>query len=381
MLTATRPQHEEYSLRRRRSAHQGADSRWISLAAAPPCLNFTSNDYLGLARHPDVIAALQQAAQHWGFGSGSSALISGYSQTTADLEQRFAQWQEREAALFFNSGYQANLAVLSCFASRHHRIIADKAIHASLLDGAALSRAKLQRFAHNSPEQAKQLLADSDTPALLVSESVYSMAGDIAPIDDYRRLASQYGATLLVDDAHGLGILGDDGRGAVSHFHADQQTLPLLVTPFGKAMGGMGAMVSGSSADIDHLLQHARSYRYTTALPPAVPAALHQSLTALVEEHWRRRQLQANIHQFLDQARSRNIPLVASDATPIMAVPVGDNQRTLEIQAALRQTGIYVSAIRPPTVPRGCARLRITLSSLHQPADIKRLISSLEEYL
>lgn len=342
-------------------------------------INFASNDYLALARHPKVNRAFLQAAQHYGLGSGSSPLVAGFFHAQRQLEEEMASFLNRESSLLFNSGYQANLGIISALGDRHTSIIADKLCHASLLDGIQLSRAKHYRYQHQNIQQAKFYLEKITTKKILLTESIFSMEGDITPLHDLLCLAQSYNATFIVDDAHGFGILGGKGSGCSEYFALKQNDIDCLVIPLGKALGGFGAIVSGTKNMIDYLLQFSRSYRYSTALPPAVAAAALTSLKLLMKENWRREKLKSLINYFNRVAISHNLSLISKDLTPIKSILVGTNTLTLKLQNALLHQGFLVSAIRPPTVPKNTARLRISLNCNHREKQIDRLLAILAE--
>ncbi len=359
------------------------------------CLSFCSNDYLGLANHPRVVRALQDGAARHGVGSGASHLVSGHGRAHHELEEALAAWCGRERALLFSTGYMANLGVLSALAARGDRVYADRLDHASLLDAARLAEARLKRYRHNDATQLATWLEEAPTPiptqeqgqgqgqgqAFIVSDGVFSMDGDLAPLPELAALAARHRAWLMIDDAHGLGVIGADGGGCVAHYGLGQAEVPILVGTLGKAFGTFGAFVAGSAELIETLIQFARSYIYTTALPPAVASATLAALAVAREESWRRERLAALARRFRDGAGSLGLPLypAAPDAPPTPIIPLlcGSAERALALSAALREQGIVVTAIRPPTVPRGTARLRITLCAEHSDAHIDRLLDTL----
>jgi 8-amino-7-oxononanoate synthase len=344
----------------------------LILVNQQPLIHFCSNDYLGMATHPSVIRAYTQGAEKYGVGSGSAALISGYSKPHQLLEETFANMLNRDRALLFNSGYHANLGVITTFANKSSTIIADKHCHASIIDGIILSRAKHKRYHHNDYAHAETLLASTNTNnTLLITESVFSMSGGVTNLSLLSKLAAQYNANLIVDDAHGFGIL--------SH-PLSQQDVPCLMIPFGKSLGSMGAIVSGSHDTIETLLQGARSYRYSTALPPATCCATLEALTILAQEPWRRIKLQQLSAFFINEARSRHLILAAYDETPIKSILIGTNTATVSIQEKLMQDGFYVSCIRPPTVPVNSARIRISLNCFHTEEQITALLDKVKEH-
>src|SRR3990167_6892254 len=340
--------------------------------------NFAGNDYLGLAQDDRIKQAMIDGINEFGFGSASSPMITGYSSAHQQLEEHFADFSGRERALFFNSGYHANLGVISTFANRNTPIIADKHVHASLIDAITLSRAPHDRYHHHDHQHAEAILRkQTDHHALLITESVFSMTGAITRVDQLSILAKENNATLIVDDAHGIGILGNHGRGATEHFHLNKDDVPLLITPFGKAIAGMGAIVSGNHDDIEYLLQHARTYCYSTAMPPAFCRGTQMALRIIQQEPWRIERLRALIQYFHGQAAERKITLIASDMTPIKCILTGGNELALALQEKLISHGLFVAAIRPPTVPVNAARLRISLSAAHTETNITLLLDIL----
>lgn len=341
-----------------------------------PCVNLASNDYLGLAAHPAVVAAFAAAAQRWGVGSGASHLISGHSHEHQALEEELAEFTGRPRALLFSTGYMANLGVINALAGSGDLVVQDRLNHASLLDGGFLCRARFERYPHRDLEALAALLDLSAGRRLVVSDGVFSMDGDLAPLPELAALADRHRAWLMVDDAHGFGVLGAQGGGSVEHFGLDIDQVPILVGTLGKAFGTFGAFVAGSEALIETLIQFARTYIYTTALPPAVAAATRASLRLARTEPWRRDHLRNLIARFRAGAEALDIPLLPS-ATPIQPVPIGDPERTLAIATRLRTSGFLVGGIRPPTVPAGTARLRIALSAAHTDGQIDCLLSAL----
>ncbi len=344
-----------------------------------PYLAFSSNDYLGLANHPDVIGAFVGAAKRYGVGSGASHLVCGHSAEHHALEEELADFCGRERALLFSSGYMANLGAINALVGKGDAVFEDKLNHASLLDGGLLSGARFQRFLHNDLSNLSVRLKKSDAERkLIVVDGVFSMDGDTAPLDKLPALAEQNNSWLMVDDAHGFGCLGNNGGGSAEHFGLSQNQLPILMGTLGKAFGTSGAFITGSEALIETLIQFSRAYIYTTALPPAVAAATRMSLKLLQGEHWRRQQLQKNIQQFRSGADSLGLTLLNS-ATPIQPVLFGSEVKTMQVAQALEARGILVGAIRPPTVAVGSSRLRITLSAEHTDQQISQLLNVLAE--
>jgi len=346
-----------------------------------PMLSFSSNDYLGLANHPEVVDALGVASQRYGVGSGASHLVVGHSDCHHELEQALASFVGRERALLFSTGYMANLGVIHALAQRGDCVFEDRLNHASLLDGGLLSTAKFLRYRHNDMEHLENQLLKSDARRkLIVVDGVFSMDGDFADLPALSRLAKKYDAWLMVDDAHGLGCVGAGGRGSCEHFNLDANDVPILMGTLGKALGTFGAFVAGSETLIETLIQFARPYIYTTAMPPAIAAATLQSLRIIEKESHHLTQLSQRIELFRSECAACNITLMAS-TTPIQPVVVGDAARAIVVSETLRQKGFWVTPIRPPTVPAGSARLRVTLSAVHSVSEIAALVGALKEAL
>ncbi len=343
-----------------------------------PYLAFCSNDYLGLANHPQLIAALQQGAQAWGVGAGAAHLVSGHFTPHHVLEQQLAAFVGKTAALLFSTGFMANLGVVQALVGKGDTVFADKLNHASLNDAMLLSRAEVKRYRHNDMAQLPQLLESAASGRkLIITDAVFSMDGDIAPLPELLALCERYDAWLLVDDAHGFGVLGMQGRGSLAHFGLASPRIILMGT-LGKAAGVSGAFVAAERVVIDTLVNQARSYVYTTASPPALAVALQHSLRLIAQGDALRTHLQALIEQL--RAGLQDLPWsLMPSQTAIQPLLVGDNEAALQLSAGLRERGIWVAAIRPPTVPQGTARLRITLSAAHQAADVDRLIGALHE--
>lgn len=339
-------------------------------------LAFASNDYLGLASHPQVVEALQQGATRWGVGGGSAHLVTGHMQPHEELAQTLADWTGREAALLFGSGYQANLAVLTALLQSGDHLLHDRLNHASLLDGGRLSGARFQRYLHNDMVSLAAHLARCQGDTLIATDGVFSMDGDLAALPDICTLAGQHDAWVMVDDAHGLGVLGATGAGTLEHFGLDAQQVPVLMGTLGKALGTSGAFVAGSRELIDSLIQFARPYIYTTSSSPAVACATLASVRLAREDTERRQHLQALIRLFRHEAGLLGLPLMDSP-TAIQPLLVGDSGRALAMSQRLRERGIWVTAIRPPTVPEGGARLRITLTAAHSPQQVEQLLAAL----
>lgn len=367
-------------LRRARTTAEvfpSAGTREVVLASGRRLIDFSSNDYLGLARHPELAAAMSACAARCGAGSGASHLVTGHGAQHERLEAELAAFTHRERALLFSTGYMANLAVLATLAGRGERVLLDRLSHASLIDGARLSGAELRRYAHADAAAAVRLLAeDAGRTALIATDGVFSMDGDLAPLPELARAASESEAWLVVDDAHGLGVLGPSGRGALEHFGLDARAVPVLVGTLGKAFGSFGAFVAGDADLIELLIQKARPYIYTTALPQPVAAATRRALEIAQQEGWRRERVLALTARFRRLALEAGVPL-GDSATPIQPVPFESEAAALGAQRALEAAGFWVVAIRPPTVPRGSSRLRVTLSAAHTDAQLDELVAQL----
>ena len=370
-------------------------------------LSFCSNDYLGLANHPEVISAFKTVADEFGVGSTASHLVCGHSRYHHELEEAFAAWLNRPRALLFSTGYMANIGVLNALLGEGDQVFEDKLNHASLLDGGLSSGAKFQRFLHNDVEQLAKKISSSDSSSrypkgindrpgslsatepdpglrrddgrnrkLIAVDGVFSMDGDLAPLPELSEVAIKNNAWLMSDDAHAIGVLGKTGAGCAEHFNLDVQQLPIVMATLGKGLGTFGAIVAGSDALIETLIQFSRTYIYTTALPPAVAAATLASVKLAQTETWRREKLQSLIARFRGGAMQLGLPLMQSETT-IQPILIGDSAEALRISSALAERGIWISAIRPPTVPNGTARLRITFSAAHTDEQIDYLLENL----
>jgi 8-amino-7-oxononanoate synthase len=376
-LAVQTAERESANLRRRLRAIDHADGPWLQIGGRR-LLSFCSNDYLGLAQHPQLIAALNRAAREEGVGSTSAHLICGHRREHAELEEALAAWSGRERALLFSTGYMANLGVLQALLARGDVCVQDKLNHACLLDGAKLSGAELKRYPHADVDAAaRQLAAHPTAAALLATDGVFSMDGDVAPLRELAQLCTHEQATLLVDDAHGFGVLGDDGAGSLSAANLGQHEVPLLMATLGKALGCSGAFVAGSAAVIEGLVQFARPYIYTTAMPPALAAAALEAVQLAQKETWRRKKLAVLIARFRHGATELGLPL-ADSASAIQPLLLGSADAALAATQTLERQGLLVTAIRPPTVPAGQARLRITLSTAHEEAHVDQLLAALE---
>ena len=376
-LAVQTAERESAQLLRRLRTIEHADGPWLE-TGGQRLLSFCSNDYLGLAQHPQLIAAFKRVADDEGVGSTSAHLICGHRAEHAMLEEALAAWTGRERALLFSTGYMANLGVLQALLTRGDLCVQDKLNHACLLDGAQLSGAELKRYPHaDVAAAARQLAARGEAGALLATDGVFSMDGDIAPLRELAALCRREHATLMVDDAHGLGVLGDDGAGSVRAAGLSQRDVPVLMATLGKALGCAGAFVAGPAALIDGLTQFARPYIYTTAMPPALAAAAFTAVQLAQAESWRREKLNALISRFRTGAAQLGLTL-SSSSSAIQPLVLGDAQTALNAAQALEQRGLLVTAIRPPTVPAGSARLRITLSAAHEEEHVDQLLDALE---
>ena len=341
--------------------------------------SFASNDYLGLAQHAEVVRAMQEAANRWGVGSTAAHLLGGHRGPHAQLEREVAAWLGYESALLFSTGYLANLGVIAGLMERGDVCVQDKLNHACLIDGAKLAGCELRRYPHNDVDAAaRQLDAAADAPKLLATDGVFSMDGDLAPLPELAALARERDVPLLVDDAHGFGVLGPDGQGSPEHLGLSARDVPLRMVTLGKAVGCAGALVLGSRDLIDALVQFARPFVYSTAMPPAVAAATSAAIAIIRREPERRAHLQALIARFRAGAMQLGYTLMDS-VTPIQPLWIGDTDAAVALSNALMQRGCYVPAIRPPTVPSGSARLRVTLSAAHTAAQVDELLQTLND--
>ena len=342
-----------------------------------PMLSFCSNDYLGLAGHPQVIEALQRGAATHGAGSGSAHLVNGHSRAHHLLEEELAAFTGRPRALLFSTGYMANLGVLGALLGTGDRVHLDRLDHASLIDGGRLCGARLQRFPHADLQVLERRLGRTGAGETLVAtDGVFSMDGDLADLPALAALCRRHGAWLLVDDAHGIGVLGEEGAGSLEHFGLGPAEVPILMGTLGKALGTSGAFVAGSEELIETLIQRARSYIFTTAQSPALAEATRTSLRLVREQGWRRQRLRELVGRFRARARQLGLPLMDSH-TPIQPIVAGSAERARAWSRRLRQDGILVTPIRPPTVPEGSARLRVTLSAAHTDRHLERLLDAL----
>ncbi|MCT2534121.1 8-amino-7-oxononanoate synthase [SAR92 clade bacterium H231] len=368
--------HQQFLYRHRTHVASGCDA--VLQVDGKSLVNFCSNDYLGLAGHPDIAAALKAGVDQYGTGSGASHLISGHSTAHQHLEEQLAAFTGRPRALLFSTGYMANLGVINALVNRHDLVLEDQLNHASLLDGGHLSRADYKRYKHNNMQQLDYLLEQSTASRkLIVTDGVFSMDGDLAPLPEMSTVAAQHSGWLMVDDAHGMGVLGATGAGIVEQQGLTVEQVPILMGTLGKSFGTFGAFVAGSEALIETLIQFARTYIYTTALPPAIAAASSASLQLVRREHRRREHLQQLIQRFRDGAQQLGLQLMDSQ-TPIQPLLINNDQLVMEVNQQLRSRGFMVGAIRPPTVPAGSGRLRITLSASHSNQQIDQLLDALQ---
>ncbi len=380
MLTALQQELEQRKvsgLLRQRRLLDSPQAEHI-VANDKPYLSFCSNDYLGLANHPDLIAAMQKAADDSGVGSGASNLITGHHRYHDDLEKQLAKFMDMPAALLFSTGYMANIGVLGALMGRGDAIFADKLNHACLNDGAYFSYADFHRFPHNDVQALEKLLQASKAKhKLIAADAVFSMDGDIAPIPEYLALCEKYDAYLYLDDAHGFGVLGEHGQGSLNHFNIKSPRIIVMAT-LGKAAGVAGAFVAGEQVVIDYLIQKAKSYVYSTPAPPALSATLSASVKLIEQGDHLRANLNALIAYLKDNLKLSKWQLMPSD-TAIQPLLIGGNEESLAVSEYLQTQGILVPAIRPPTVPTGTARLRISLSAAHSLDDVKKLVAAIHE--
>ncbi|MEY3289653.1 MAG: 8-amino-7-oxononanoate synthase [Pseudomonadota bacterium] len=348
-------------------------------------INFCSNDYLGLANHPEVVSAFKNAVDQYGVGSGSAHLICGHSAAHHALEEELAAFTGRDRALLFSTGYMANMGVMSALLGRSDAVFEDRLNHASLLDGGLISGARFKRYAHADVENLNAHLKKTTGNKLIVTDGVFSMDGDFAPLKALSDAAKASSAWLMVDDAHGLGVIGEHGGGLLEYYGLGQAEVPVLMGTLGKGFGTFGAFVAGSDALIETLIQKSRTYIYTTALPAAVAEATRASLKIIIAENWRRDKLKKLADRFRLGAGQEGLavvnPLDAKSedhsTSAIQPIIIGESQRAVDISNDLLNAGFLVSAIRPPTVPKGSARLRVTFSALHEEYQVDRLLDAL----
>ena len=339
-------------------------------------LTFCSNDYLGLANHPKLTEAFQTAAKKYGVGSGAAHLVNGHNIEHQLLEEEIATFTGRKRALLFSTGYMANLGTIAALAEKGETIFQDKLNHASLIDAGRLSDATMWRYPHNDHDNLAKRLARQEASSMIITDGVFSMDGDCAELSGLATLAKQHQCWLMVDDAHGFGVLGASGAGLTEAQDLTSDQVPILMATLGKAAGTAGAFIAGDNDLIEYLIQSARTYVFTTAMPPAIAATGRMSLKLIQEESWRREQLQQNIKQFRQGAEASGLPLMPSN-TAIQPIMVGSSRTALDCSEQLLARGILVTAIRPPTVPKNEARLRVTLSASHTALQIEQLLEAL----
>ena len=375
---AERQSAGRYRRLRTRSGEQGVSV----IIDGKEMLSFCSNDYLGLAAHPTITKAFISAAETEGVGSGAAHLLSGHSSYHQQLEEALADFMGQESVLLFSSGYQANLGVIDGLMSRGDAVIQDKLNHASLLDGGRLSAAKSLRYQHVDMESLQRRLSKTKGNAcrLVVTDGVFSMDGDLAPLEPMIQLTQTYQAALMVDDAHAIGVLGEHGRGSVEHWEVKEDQMPIVMGTLGKAFGTAGAFVAADKDVIETLTQQSRTFVYTTAQPAAVAAASLASLALVKSENWRREKLQTLIEQFRKGVTELGLATMNS-LTPIQPIMIGDDKKAVVIGQELESRGFLLGVVRTPTVPMGSARLRVTLSTNHTEQNIQQLLEVLEDVL
>ena len=342
-------------------------------------LNFCSNDYLGLASDPRVRNAFQQGANDWGVGSGASHLVNGHTRAHEELEEALAEFTGRPRALVFSSGFAANLGTIAGLLKRSDHIFEDRLNHASLLDGGLISRAHFKRFPHRDYDQLREQLSDiyTESRKLIVSDGVFSMDGTSCDVRTMSDIAATHDAWLMIDEAHSLGVIGEQGRGLVHQTGATTDDVQVLIGTLGKAFGTQGGFVAGTDELIETLIQNARTYIYSTAIPSAIAVATITSLHIAAREEWRREKLAALIQRFRTGAEQLGLEMLDSD-TPIQPILLGSSERATEMSQLLEDQGMMITPIRPPTVKQGSSRLRITLTADHTEDDIDQLLSALE---
>ena len=378
-VSKTLKQRREDHLYRSRRVVSETDGRHVRIGDQS-LLSFCSNDYLGLAQHPEIRQALQQGVNDHGVGSGAAHLISGHNIAHHQLEEEIAEFVQRPRALLFSTGYMANLGAVQALVGKSDAVFEDRLNHASLIDAGLACGAKFHRHQHKDIASLNSLLKKSEArKKLVVTDSVFSMDGDIAPLDQLANCAEQHNAWLMVDDAHGIGVTGQQGRGTINQYQLTTKDVPILMATFGKAFGTFGAFVAGEEDVIEFLIQEARTYIYTTAFPPSLAEATRKSLALVQQDDWRRDKLAKLIEQFRKGAEQLGLKQLLS-STPIQPIILGENQKAIEVSEYLYSQGILVSAIRPPTVPVNSARLRITFSAHHEETDIEHLLSCLEKF-
>jgi len=375
-LSAELNQRKLDHLYRKRNSHDGPQTPQLKINGQT-LLAFCSNDYLGLANHPALISAAQNACVDYGLGSGASHLVAGHTDVHHELEEALARLTQRPRALLFSSGYMANMGVLSSLLDRQDAVYQDRLNHASLLDGGLLSAAKFQRYRHQDlSDLQRQLDKTQARRHLVATDAVFSMDGDTALLKPLSQLCCAQQAWLMIDDAHGFGVLGPDGGGSALAQGLTTDDCPIYMATLGKALGSYGAFVAGSDVLIETLIQFSRNYIYTTALPPAIAAASLAAVKLLQHEVWRQQHLNHLIRLFKQQAEHLRLPLMPS-GTAIQPLLIGSSEMALRLSESLKEMGFLVTAIRPPTVPKNTARLRITLSAAHTENHLQQLLAAL----
>ncbi len=375
-LARAQAERAERALLRQLRTIDYVDGPWL-IVEGKRLMSFASNDYLGLAAHPALRDALTLSARRHGVGASAAHLLGGHRRSHEALELALAEWTGRPAALLFSTGYMANLGVIAALLEADDVCVQDKLNHASLLDGARLAGCALKRYVHNDVDSARrQLRALPDAGALLATDGVFSMDGDLAPLAALAKLAKEEGAAFMVDDAHGLGVAGPQGRGSTVAAGLGEREVPIYMATLGKALGCFGAFIAGSRALIEGLVQFARAHVFTTAMPMAIADAARVAVDIARHEDWRRDKLRVLIRHFRHGAQARGLTL-ADSPTAIQPVLVGDSAMALNLSRALEAEGFHVPAIRPPTVPEGGARLRVSLSALHRESDLEQLLDAL----
>lgn len=378
--------HLKAFLKEKRQQHLYRSSRISESPQSPhmridgkKLLTFCSNDYLGLASHPKITKAFKQAADKYGVGSGAAHLINGHSKEHQLLEEELATFTGRDRALLFSTGYMANIGVVNALMGASDKIFADKLNHASLIDAGLLSKAKMRRYHHNDIEFLQKLYSKNTSKnTMILTDGVFSMDGDIAQAKELAKIAKEQQAWLMVDDAHGFGTLGKRGAGLLEQENLTQTDVPILMATLGKGIGTAGAFVAGNNDLIEYLIQTTRTYIYTTAMPPAIAAATRVSLKLVEDESWRREKLDSLIQQFKQGADELGLKLMSSD-TAIQPIFLGSTEKAVKVSKKLQEKGILLTAIRPPTVPDGTARLRVTFSANHESENIDFLLDCLEK--
>lgn len=363
------------NLMRTRHAHDTPQGPVIRLNGKN-LINFCSNDYLGLANHPFLVTAMKEGIDRYGVGSGASQLICGYTTAHESLEESLCEFTDRESAILFSSGYLANLAIVNTLLDRHDTVVGDKLNHASMIDAARLSRASFKRYLHADTKSLRDLLRISTGNKMVMTDGVFSMDGDIAPLPELAQICVEMSAWLVVDDAHGFGVLGENGGGIIEQSGLSTKEIPILMATFGKALGTSGAFIAGDKEVMGLFVQSARTLIYSTAPPPALAYATVRALKIVREESWRREHLRKLIGRFTNGAKQLSLPVMNS-STAIQPLLIGSAGKTMATSKKLFEKGFYVTAIRPPTVPRGTSRLRITLTAAHNEEQVDRLLDTL----